>query len=102
MNNLRYGYETMDEWINDPKLHSGLMAVLAAIGVWFVKREVKRIDDGLADAVKRSEFEKLRTDMREEHQENIGRLERIEKAIDSGITGTHRRIDDLYKELISK
>jgi hypothetical protein len=92
----------MDEWINDPKLHSALVAILVAAGGWFVRREVKRIDEGLADAVKRSEFEQMRADLRQEHRENTGRLERIEKAIDNGITGTHRRIDDLYKELINK
>lgn len=92
----------MDDWINDPKLHSFLVAALVALGVYLVKREVKRIDEGLAHAVKRSELEQLRADMRREHQENLGRLDRIESAIDTGITGTHRRIDDLYKELINK
>ena len=92
----------MDDWINDPKLHSTLVAILVAAGAWFVKREVRRIDQGLANAVKRSELEQLRADMRREHQENISRLDRIETAIDTGITGTHRRIDDLYKELINK
>ena len=92
----------MNEWINDPKLHSIFVATLVSLGVFLVKREVKRIDEGLANAVKRSELEQLRADMRREHQENIGRLDRIETAIDTGITGTHRRIDDLYKELINK
>lgn len=92
----------MDEWFNDPKLHSALVAVLVAIGVFLMKREVKRIDEGLAHAVKRSELEQLRADMRNEHRENVGRLDGIERKIDTGITGTHQRIDRIFEKLAER
>lgn len=88
----------MDALLNDPKLHSGLVAVLVAAGIWFVKREVARIDKALAGAVRRDELKQLRQDMDRRHEENSGRLERIE----TGVTGTHQRIDQLYCDLMDK
>lgn len=37
-----------------------------------------------------------KADMNQRHQENLERLDRIE----TGVTDTHRRIDDLYRDLM--
>lgn len=88
----------MDELLNDPKLHSGIVAALVGLGIWFVKREVRRIDKALEGAVRRDELKQLREDMDRRHEENSGRLGRIE----TGVTGTHQRIDQLYCDLMDK
>lgn len=62
-----------------------------------MKREVHRIDQGLANAVKRNELEDLRADMDDRHQENRDSMAEIKQ----GVTDTHRRIDDLYNYLAS-
>lgn len=89
----------MNDFFNDPK--SALLALLGAcMGVisWFGKREIRRIDKALAESVRRHEFEQLRKDMDSRHGENIDRLDRIETAT----TGTHKRIDELYRDLVVK
>jgi hypothetical protein len=68
-----------------------------AVFGWFVKREIKRIDLALADSVRKQEFEQLREDMNERHRENLDRLDRI----DTATTGTHQRIDQLYRDWIA-
>lgn len=76
----------------------GLLTILGAYMVWSFKREMARIDEALKDSVRRAEFEQLRGDLRREHLENSGRLERIE----NGVTGTHKRIDDLYSDILDR
>lgn len=88
----------MNDLLNDPKLHSVGMVILMGIAGFFGRRELKRLDESIKDSVKRQEFDQLRKDMDTRHQENIGRLDQIgETAIQ-----THRRIDDLYRDLIVK
>lgn len=88
----------MNDWL-DPK--SALLALVTLFGgivSWLFKREVRRIDRALAESVRRTEFEQLRKDMDRRHDENIDRLDRIDEAT----TGTHKRIDDLYCDLMDK
>lgn len=87
--------ETMDDLLQDPKAHSIFWgAVLAVLG-FFGRREVNRIDRAIADSVRKQELSQLRLDMDQRHRENVERLDRIEAAT----TGTHSRIDDLYRDL---
>lgn len=87
------------DWLNDPKLHSALTAAIVSLGVWFVKREVTRIDRALAQAVRRDELRQLREDMDRRHDENLARLDRIEESMESGNTGIHQRIDELFLKI---
>lgn len=72
------------------------MALLA----WIGKRELKRIENDMKSLKEGVgvEIESLRGDMEQRHFENTQKLDKI----DSGVTATHRRIDDLYRDLIHK
>lgn len=86
----------MNEFFTDPKnITMAVLAIFGGIVSWFFKREVRRIDEALAESVRRPELEQLRKDMDSRHGENIDRLDRIETTT----TGTHKRIDDLYRDL---
>lgn len=85
----------MNEFFTDPKTAVAMLAFMVAVVSWFFRREVKRIDQALADSVRRPELEQLRKDQDGRHGENIDRLVRIEVAT----TGTHKRIDELYRDL---
>lgn len=73
------------------------LAVVAFVKYLWARQE-KRLDDMEADMVRRKEFDQFRTDQREEHKENIGRLDDIK----TEITGTNKRLDDLYRDLIAR
>lgn len=74
----------------------GLAVVTFVKYLW--SRQEKRLDGMEADMVRRKEFDQFRVDQKEEHQENIGRLDDIKKEI----TGTNKRLDDLYRDLIGR
>lgn len=82
----------MNELLSDTRFW---LVTLGTAVVAFVKylwnRQEKRIDALEADMVRRQEFDQFRIDQREEHQENIGRLDEIKKEI----TGTNKRLDEL-------
>lgn len=65
----------------------------AAVGIvkYLWTKQERRLEKLEADAVRRTEFDQFRSDMREEHQENIGRLDDIK----TEITGTNKRLDEL-------
>lgn len=89
----------MNDLLTDPKSWViGLITLLGAIVAWFFQRELARIDRAIAESVKRDEFNQLRRDMDARHTENVDKLDRI----DLGITGTHQRIDALYRDLMDK
>lgn len=89
----------MNDLLTDPKAWViGLLATLGGIVAWFFQRELSRIDRAIAESVKRDEFNALRADMDRRHNENVTKLDNI----DSGITGTHQRIDALYRDLLDK
>lgn len=89
----------MNDFFSDPKSAAlGLLGTLVGVITWLGKREIRRIDKALDESVRRHEFEQLRKDMDSRHGENIARLDRI----DTATTGTHKRIDDLYCDLMDK
>lgn len=89
----------MNDLLTDPfKIIVSLFGVAMSILGWFVKRELSRIDKAVDDMVRKDELQQLREDMDQRHQENLGRLDRI----DTATTGTHQRIDQLYRDLIER
>ena len=89
----------MNELLADTRFwFTALGAAVVGLIRYLWKKQEKRLDAMEADMVRRNEFERLRTDMREEHEENSSRLSRIE----TGVTGTHKRLDDLYRDLITR
>lgn len=87
----------MNDLLTNPTLHSIIVGAIVSLGVWFVKREITRIDKQLANTVRRDELQQIRRDMDRRHEENLERLDRI----DTATTGTHKRIDQLYDKLIT-
>lgn len=97
------------DFVNDPKLHSALVAAIVSLGVYLVKREISRrdarltsIEEGLADSVRRNEFDQLRRDLHVEHKENLDRFRDLGEKVDASATGTHARIDKLFELLGGK
>lgn len=82
----------MNELLSDTRFW---LLTLGAAVLGFVKylwgKQERRLEKLEADSVRRTEFDQFRTDMREEHQENIGRLDDIK----TEITGTNKRLDEL-------
>lgn len=86
----------MHELLSDTKtVFLGLLAVLMALITWIGKRQVKRIDDLEAYAVRKAELAQLREDIRRDrsdmHEENRWKLDKIE----TGISNLTQRIDQL-------
>ncbi len=89
----------MNDLFTDPKAWVlGLLTILGAAVAWFFQRELSRIDKAIAESVTRNELEQFRIDQRQEHEENKNTLREIK----DGITGTHQRIDTLYRDLLGK
>jgi hypothetical protein len=82
----------MNELLSDTRFW---LVTLGAAVVGFVRylwnKQERRLEKLEADSVRRAEFDQFRADMREEHQENIGRLDDIK----TEITGTNKRLDEL-------
>jgi hypothetical protein len=68
-------------------LLGGLVTILSFIGRGALKR-LEWLEQNAA----------TKADVAQRHRENLERLDRIE----TGITGTHARIDDLYRDLLEK
>jgi uncharacterized membrane-anchored protein YjiN (DUF445 family) len=97
----------MNDLLTDPKSWViGILGILGTIVTWLFKRELSRIDKAMEESVRRDELTQLRADIDRRHQEsahrqdkrheeNTDRLDRIE----TGVTGTHQRIDQLYRDL---
>ncbi len=82
----------MNDLLNDPKvwfmgLLGGYVTLLSVIANGWVKR-IERLESEAA----------TKAEVNSKHIENVERLKRIEE----GVTGTHRRIDDLYSDLLDK
>jgi hypothetical protein len=75
-----------------------LGAALLALIRYLWKRQERRLDALEADAVRKDEIKQLRQDMQARHEENRETLARI----DASTTGTHERIDALYRDLMRK
>lgn len=93
----------MNELLSDVRFWFTAMG-LGLIGLvkYLWNKQERRLAQLEADAVRRTEFDRLRSELREEHMENSDRLDRIEEEIRQGITGTHKRLDDLYRDLIGR
>lgn len=50
------------------------------------------------NAIRKDDLDKLRGEFAQRHEENSEKL----NSIDSGVTSTHRRIDDLYRDLMNR
>jgi hypothetical protein len=85
----------MNDLINDPKAVAATMVILMSIAGFFGRRELRRLDKAIENSVRRREFEQLREDMDERHQENLQRLDKI----DTAVTGTHQRVDTFLMKL---
>lgn len=83
-----------------------LFGALMGLVLFTWKKQTKDTETRLAlieaNAAKKHEFEQLREDMQAEHAENVRRLEKIAEKIDTGITGTHQRIDSLFDRLADR
>jgi hypothetical protein len=80
----------MNDIFGDPKsIIVGLIGAVMALLAWIGRRELERV---------KGDNQSLRDDMERRHKENIDRLDRIE----TGVTDTHRRIDDLYRDLLDQ
>jgi len=91
----------MNDWPSDLKtfvlwLVTGAMSFIT----WLGHRQLKRLDLLEANYVSKSDFEKrlkeMSVDRERMHAENQRKLDSIEE----GVTGTHKRMDDLYRDLI--
>jgi hypothetical protein len=87
----------MNELLSDTRFWLiTLGTVIVGLVKYLLRGHAERLENLEMDAVRRKEFDQLRADLKDEHEQNSGRLDRIE----SGITGTHKRLDDLYRDLI--
>jgi hypothetical protein len=82
----------MNELLSDVRFWFTAMALgLLSLVKYLWNKQERRLAQLEADTVRRTEFERFRADMHEEHQENIGRMDGIKEEI----TGTNRRLDEL-------
>jgi len=89
----------MNELLSDTRFWLiTLGATIVALVKYLLAGHAKRLEKLESDAVRRQEFSQLRADMDSRHHENTSKLD----SINEGITGTHRRIDDLYRDLMGK
>lgn len=92
---------SVEEWIGIAGL---LLAVIGAIvrmeqrmGKVLTREEHERICQERNSRVEK-QLGEIREDMERRHEENRETFGKIE----TGITGTHRRLDDLYRDLIGQ
>jgi predicted AlkP superfamily phosphohydrolase/phosphomutase len=82
----------VNELLSDTRFWLTTMgAALVGLIRYLWKGQEKRLAAVEAEMVRRSEFEQLRDDI-------SAKLDKIE----TGVTGTHRRMDDLYRDLIPR
>jgi len=91
----------MNELLSDTRfwlitLGTGILLLVRYLFVKHTSETKERLDKLEADAVRRDEFDQLREDMNARHAENTKKLDDIMETA----TGTHRRIDDLYRDLM--
>lgn len=88
----------MNELLSDPKFTLAVVCALVGLLMWLGKGYTRRLEALEREAVRRKDLKELRDDLRLEHRENTEKLESIETAV----TGTHRRIDQLYIDLMNQ
>lgn len=76
------------------------MLLLALIGI------IVRVERRMGKALTREEHERICKDRNDRVEKQIddmrGEMRETFDKIDTGITGTHRRLDDLYRDLINR
>lgn len=81
--------DLLTDWKNTAiALLGALVTLLGWLGKDYAKR-VRRLEE---ESVTREYVDS-------KHDENIERFDRLEAKIDTGITGTHQRIDKLFERL---
>lgn len=86
----------MNDLLSDPRFSLAVATGLVAMSVWIFKSHSRRLELLEREAVKKEDLTMLREDLKAEHKENSTKLDGIEAAV----TGTHRRIDELYRDLV--
>lgn len=97
----------MNDLFNDPKALIGyLLTVLMGL-VMYMWRKTDAETQRRLDYLEKNTVARAYVDQR--HVENIGRFDRVEERLEAGIekietavTGTHQRIDQLYRDLLDK
>lgn len=69
-----------------------LLGALVGILTYLGRNALRRLEQVERESVTREYVDS-------KHDENIERFDRLEKKIDTGITGTHQRIDKLFERL---
>jgi len=89
----------MNDFFSDPKTFIQLLLlVLMAVFSWIGKNAMKRLEHLESDTLRKSDLARMEERQAARHLENSGRLDRIE----GSVTGTHKRIDDIFTELLKK
>lgn len=78
------------------KAIGALLALLMAILGLLYRGTIKRLEVLEAEAVRTKELEASKAQQAQQHIDNCARLDRI----DTSISGIHRRVDDLFRELV--
>lgn len=81
----------MNELISDPKFSLLVAGAFMGLLVWLGKRQIRRIDALEQTSVSKADIERM-------HGENTRKLE----GIAVGVTATHRRIDEIYRDLLNR
>lgn len=78
------------------KAIGGLLLLLMTILGLLYRGTIKRLDILEAEAVRTKELDSREQQRMQQHIDNCARLDRI----DSSISGIHKRVDDLFRELV--
>lgn len=93
----------MNDLFADPKAVAiALLGALVAVLTYLGRDALKRLTE-----LERNSVDKSYVDTR--HHENTGRFDslgrrfdKLEDVVTNAVTGTHKRIDDLYRDLLGK
>lgn len=92
---------SIEQWAGIAGLAIALIGIVVRLerrmGKALTREEHEAICKDRNDRVEK-QINALRSDMERRHEENRDTFEKIE----TGITGTHRRLDDLYRDLIGR
>lgn len=95
----------MNELLTDPRFALGLVTLLwgltAVLARGYVTR-LERLEMLERESAKKSDLAALREDLQRDHTQNTKNLTDIRDAITEGLTRTHERIDDIYRDLLKE
>jgi hypothetical protein len=87
--------DLLGDWKN---IAIALLGALVSLGAWVFKRHLDEFKDLREKVATKSEVDVIRDEIQQRHDENVGRFDRVEDIV----TGIHRRIDDLYRDLMGR